>query len=54
MLQAYVTTRKGGKRFAVYDLTMSFAWEGKWLQESAEGAPEEKKVGKVASRTLFT
>lgn len=29
-LQAFLTKRKGGKKFAVFDLTISLKWEGKW------------------------
>ena len=32
-MQALLTTRKGNKRFAVYDLNVTLTWEGLWVQE---------------------
>ena len=30
-VQAYQTMRKGNKKFAVFDLQMTLAWEGRWV-----------------------
>ena len=30
-MQAYWTMRKGNKKFAVFDLSVTLAWEGRWL-----------------------
>ena len=30
-LQAYQTMRKGNKKFAVFDLQVTLAWEGRWV-----------------------
>lgn len=31
--QALLTTRKGKKRFAMYDLTITLTWEGLWVED---------------------
>lgn len=38
LTQAYLTTRKQNKKFAVYDLNIVLDWQGHW-------AEEDKKVG---------
>ena len=35
-VQALLTKRKGNKKFAVFDLKLTLAWEGKWSMEDAE------------------
>jgi len=32
-LQALLTTRKGKKRFAMYDLTVTLMWQGLWVED---------------------
>ncbi len=32
-LQALLTTRKGKKRFAMYDLTVTLTWQGLWVED---------------------
>ncbi|GAB4814722.1 hypothetical protein N2152v2_001768 [Parachlorella kessleri] len=34
--EALLTKRKGNKKFAVFDLKLTLAWEGKWSMEDAE------------------
>ncbi|KAL3152072.1 hypothetical protein ABBQ32_001180 [Trebouxia sp. C0010 RCD-2024] len=31
--EALLTTRKGKKRFAMYDLTITLSWEGLWVED---------------------
>ena len=33
VVQALLTTRKGKKRFAMYDLTITQSWEGLWDED---------------------
>ena len=35
-LQALLTTRKGKKRFAMYDLTITLTWEGLWVEDNTK------------------
>lgn len=32
LAQAYQTMRKGNKKFAAFDLSLTLAWEGHWLE----------------------
>lgn len=34
--QAYQTLRKGNKVFAVYDLTVTLEWSGRWQETDSE------------------
>mmetsp|Transcript_2447 Transcript_2447/g.7339 ORF Transcript_2447/g.7339 Transcript_2447/m.7339 type:complete len:165 (+) Transcript_2447:352-846(+) len=40
--EAYQTLRKGNKKFAVYDLTVTLEWKGKWEESGAEVKGEVK------------
>ena len=33
VVQALLTIRKGKKRFAMYDLTITLTWEGLWVED---------------------
>eukprot|EP00198_Chlamydomonas_reinhardtii_P014376 XP_001703713.1 predicted protein [Chlamydomonas reinhardtii] len=46
---ASITTRKGNKRFAVFDLTVSLAWEGRLAGEGGATARGEIRVEEVHS-----
>ncbi len=37
--QAYQTMRKGNKVFAVFDLTVTLDWKGRWLEDGKEVRP---------------
>ena len=36
VVQALLTTRKGKKRFAMYDLTITLTWEGLWVEDDSK------------------
>lgn len=38
-VQALLTTRKGKKRFAMYDLSVTLSWEGLWVEDSNKQVP---------------
>ncbi|KAG2424466.1 hypothetical protein HXX76_014518 [Chlamydomonas incerta] len=46
---AAITTRKGNKRFAIFDLTVSLAWEGRLAGEGGATARGEIRVEEVHS-----
>ncbi|KAG2430979.1 hypothetical protein HYH02_013512 [Chlamydomonas schloesseri] len=46
---AAITTRKGNKRFAVFDLTISLAWEGRLAGEAGATARGEIRIEEVHS-----
>ncbi|KAK9860407.1 hypothetical protein WJX84_005391, partial [Apatococcus fuscideae] len=45
---AFLTKRKGGKKFAVFDLTISLKWEGKWGLQGKK-VTGDASIGEFAS-----
>jgi len=45
-LQALLTTRKGKKRFAMYDLTVTLTWQGLWVED------DKKQVCNVSTLSI--
>ncbi|KAA6426690.1 hypothetical protein WJX79_001968 [Trebouxia sp. C0005] len=47
--EALLTTRKGRKRFAMYDLTVTLTWQGSWVEDDKKQVTGEIIIGEFAS-----